>query len=248
MHLQSRWIALLGSFATVAALGAAAARAQTETSDPDKPAIKKPVAKKAAAKKPSEKKAISGLSDEMILERLTRARKTLSSLDGADEEQIDEIMAIREEAHQALRDVAAAFPVVVPSTEPGERKFVRILLNERKVGVDAIRLTAPEGGPWDLNWQYVFPFGENGGNIKSWYITGTAGPVRGFRTYTEENDVRIDGVDLPARNLSIEQSLPRGQLEAGKEYIIYFRFLNRETPTPLQVRMNLTPAPPKKRP
>lgn len=139
------------------------------------------------------------------------------------------------ELRRILEKYFDSFPLI----ENGS--YQKLTMNPDKAGFDAFRFKTPEAGHnWDLFWEFVL---DSSTAVNSWYIAPRTGTMEGFTGYENQSNVKIDGLQLPPKNLQIKQSLTGGKLKPNEEYLIWFGNLNSwREPYDLFVRVRLLPA------
>lgn len=136
---------------------------------------------------------------------------------------------------ESIRSIADEFPVLEVSTD-NQVKWQTIKINDTGVGFAAIRFTSPLDAPADMHWVFVLPPDA----IEQWYIVPREGTMDGFRNFENYYDLSLPDVSLPASNLAVFQELLEGQIQPGREYILWFG-LNSSEAVELRVALHLEP-------
>ena len=119
--------------------------------------------------------------------------------------------------------------------------YQTLTMNSDKSGFDAIRFKTPAADHnWDLFWEFVV---YSSHQMHGWYILPKEGELEGFTDYEHASNVSIEGVELPAQNIQIKQSLTGGKLKPETEYMIWFGNADSfETPYELTFRLRFLSA------
>ncbi|MEK6235870.1 MAG: ankyrin repeat domain-containing protein, partial [Planctomycetales bacterium] len=137
-----------------------------------------------------------------------------------------------------VRDASRCYLRLETGSDVGKPKWALCKMNQLKIRFDAFRFKTPEGTDnLDLYWLFNVPR-----KLRvAWYILPLEGSMkRGFHNFYSPDNLRLADPKLPAASHTILQRLVGGCLQPGKEYIIWFKFLD---PKPVDMRVALTTVP-----
>lgn len=123
-------------------------------------------------------------------------------------------------------------------------RYVRVALNTRGGGFDAVRFRVPAAGrTYQLFWAFIVPGPIKTQNLGALNILGVDGDEL-ILTYPEvKEDVTVPGMDLPRPNWWSHYRLYGRKLQAGQDYLLWFD-LKADQPLPLLMRVWIEPIEP----
>lgn len=142
-----------------------------------------------------------------------------------------------------VRRAARAFTVLpIPTRTPTNISwFVSRMMNEAGLGFDGFRFRCSLTEAADLGWIFA---NEVTGSFASWWIYPMEGaPLDGFRSILQPTMVYTNAPwsATPGHYQAVLQFLPNGQLQPGREYILWFEFRDSRA-APMFFAADLFPA------
>ena len=132
----------------------------------------------------------------------------------------------------------------VPTGRGDQVRFARAVLNSTGAKFDAVRFRTPDTGEsFSLFYEIVVPGNVGSMNVREWGIVGVEGPSPVVDDWSRRDDFELPGVGFPEENVCITPYIRGEQLRPASEYILWFDLAD-DRPTPVYLKVKLTPAEP----